>query len=279
MENRVLFPLIQKNIVQLPLYITGISLKFSETGVIREAGLADYQWAFSIKGKGKLIIEDEAYILEEGTAFFFKKNVPHSYEGIDGDWYTKWITFEGYVLEDLFKYMGIEEKIIIKVTRHQEIDDMFNKIYYLLQSPQHNQDAMLKASGILYRFLIHMNDLVKTMHQDGKTMSENRLKPLIELMNQDLRQTLTLEEMAAAVSFNKYYLCKIFKEIYGMPPFYYLNHIRVQKAKAYLINNDKMKIKEIGEMVGFNDTSYFCSTFKKIEGCTPVEFKNKYRRN
>ena len=279
MENVVLFPLMHKNIIQLPMYITGISLRYLEEGVVRENGFNNYQWAFSISGKGKIIIEDESYVLEEGIAFFFRKDVPHRYYSVEEPWYIQWITFDGTMLEGLFDFMGIQTKEIITLIKNQEMNDMLKKMVYLLQDTQNNEDAMLKASSLLYKFLIHMNEMVKQENKNPKQRLINRLKPIINRMNANINQVVTLEEMAEIIGINKYYFCKMFKEAYGMTPVCYFNHIKIQKAKEYIINDHNMRIKDIAQAVGFNDTSYFCVTFKKIEGCTPLEFKTKYRNN
>ena len=39
--------------------------------------------------------------------------------------------------------------------------------------------------------------------------------------------------------------------------------------------NPVNSIKDIGEMVGYNDSNYFTRVFKRIEGITPSEYRNK----
>lgn len=52
----------------------------------------------------------------------------------------------------------------------------------------------------------------------------------------------------------------------------YLNMIRVNKAKELLKTTDK-KIYQIADQVGFNDSYYFSSWFKKIVGVTPTTYR------
>lgn len=49
--------------------------------------------------------------------------------------------------------------------------------------------------------------------------------------------------------------------------------IRIKKSKEMILQNKDMQIKEIGRLVGFNDISYFCSMFKKVEQMSPNEFR------
>ncbi len=53
----------------------------------------------------------------------------------------------------------------------------------------------------------------------------------------------------------------------------YILMLRIDKAKELLLESDCGYIFEIAEKVGFNDTSYFNRTFKRITGYTPNEFQ------
>ncbi|NOY10392.1 MAG: helix-turn-helix transcriptional regulator, partial [Spirochaetes bacterium] len=54
----------------------------------------------------------------------------------------------------------------------------------------------------------------------------------------------------------------------------YLTDVRLQKAKELLLYSD-MSITSIAYEVGYQDSNYFSSLFKKVEGITPSEYKNK----
>ncbi len=58
--------------------------------------------------------------------------------------------------------------------------------------------------------------------------------------------------------------------------FEYINSLRVEEAKLLLKQTSKKQLTviEIAYMVGFNNKVSFNSTFKKITGQTPSEFRN-----
>ncbi|MBV7275664.1 helix-turn-helix transcriptional regulator [Clostridium sp. PL3] len=70
------------------------------------------------------------------------------------------------------------------------------------------------------------------------------------------------------------YLSTIFNDKNGMSLKDYINKLRIDNAKKYLIETN-MKISDISKMVGYNQLSYFGSIFKKLEGCTPNEYRSK----
>ncbi len=54
----------------------------------------------------------------------------------------------------------------------------------------------------------------------------------------------------------------------------YVSRARVNKAKEYLSRTDK-KVTEVAALVGFVDSRYFSTVFKKIEGKSPSQFKEE----
>lgn len=85
---------------------------------------------------------------------------------------------------------------------------------------------------------------------------------------------LTLQAIAENVYLSQTYLCAFFKKSTGKTLNQYLTEVRMEKAKELLRDNG-IKIYEIAQLVGFTDTNYFSSLFKKHTGCTPSEYKEQ----
>ena len=64
----------------------------------------------------------------------------------------------------------------------------------------------------------------------------------------------------------------IFKETFGISPHQYLTDCRINKAKLYLLQNEK-SISEIAELTGFGCQQYFNKVFKKETGFTPASYR------
>ena len=84
----------------------------------------------------------------------------------------------------------------------------------------------------------------------------------------------SLQEMAGALFVNGSYLLRTFKRSTGMTPLNYHHQIRCSKAKELLVQTDHA-VSEIGEMVGFVSSSHFSHVFRKMEGCTPSEYRTQ----
>lgn len=84
---------------------------------------------------------------------------------------------------------------------------------------------------------------------------------------------ITLEDMAMSVGLSSNYIRRIFRDQCGYSPMNYLVDYRIEMAKE-LLRNTSYTAKEIAEMVGYANTKYFYSLFKKQTGKTTYEYKN-----
>ena len=56
----------------------------------------------------------------------------------------------------------------------------------------------------------------------------------------------------------------------------YLTSKRIQKAKE-LLEDDRLSVEQIAEMVGYRDYFYFTKVFKKTEGVSPSSYRKNRR--
>ncbi len=85
---------------------------------------------------------------------------------------------------------------------------------------------------------------------------------------------LSLNTVASYVNVSPNYFSSLFNQEENMTFIEYLTKIRIEKAKEYLRCTNK-KITEIGYDVGYQDSHYFSFVFKKVQDCTPKEYRNK----
>lgn len=100
-----------------------------------------------------------------------------------------------------------------------------------------------------------------------------RVKRVIELMEDDPTRNFTLPKMAESVNLSPPYFCYLFKSITGVPPAKYLKSLRMQQA-AMLLTTTFLSVKEIVSRAGFTDESHFVRDFKRLYGLTPSEYRN-----
>ena len=98
------------------------------------------------------------------------------------------------------------------------------------------------------------------------------------LLEQSLRKNLshqwTVEEMGALMGLGNTAFSEKVKNYTGFSPLNYLINIRISEALKLLKRPD-VHVTDIAFTVGFYSSQHFATTFKKLTGYTPSEFRKK----
>ncbi|MED0673954.1 bifunctional transcriptional activator/DNA repair enzyme AdaA [Aneurinibacillus aneurinilyticus] len=95
---------------------------------------------------------------------------------------------------------------------------------------------------------------------------------ITEYIDKNFTETLTLETLGDIAHGSPYHLHRTFKKIKGITPVEYIQQVRLNAAKKYSIQTNKM-IADIAICVGMPNTPYFITLFKKKTGQIPAQFR------
>lgn len=93
-----------------------------------------------------------------------------------------------------------------------------------------------------------------------------------QFISSNLSRDISLTDAAALVHLNPSYLSQLFKQQTGGKFVDYVIEMRMEEARKLLIKTS-LRVSEIAERLGYGDISYFSSTFKKLTGCSPLEYR------
>ena len=106
------------------------------------------------------------------------------------------------------------------------------------------------------------------------TVSHQRMRQLIEFIEANLDQPLTLDAMATQIGMSPLYLARAFKAAVGQSPHQYVLARRIERAKE-LLRNTEMPIIDVALSVGFSSQSHLSHWMIRHTGVPP----GVYRRN
>ena len=104
--------------------------------------------------------------------------------------------------------------------------------------------------------------------------SESVVAKARNYIDENYNKDISLDEVSRMVDISPYYFSKLFKQEQGEGFVEYLTRIRMTNARQ-LLKNQKYSIKEICSMCGYSDPNYFSRIFKRYEGVTPSEFRER----
>lgn len=110
----------------------------------------------------------------------------------------------------------------------------------------------------------------KKMPSSGLT--RRQAQHVLEYVESNLSGELSLIELARIAGLSLHHFARMFRRTLGLAPYRYVLERRVERAKRMLRSREASLV-EIGLGVGFYSHSHFASTFRRMVGVTPTEFR------
>ena len=108
--------------------------------------------------------------------------------------------------------------------------------------------------------------------------SHPKLTQAVLLMEANIEEPLTTDEIAQHVCVSRRQLERIFKQYLNRVPSQYYLELRLNKARQLLMQTSKSII-QIGLSCGFSSGPHFSSAYRNFFGATPREDRNQRRSN
>lgn len=105
---------------------------------------------------------------------------------------------------------------------------------------------------------------------------EPRIERSLEYLRDNLQRDLSLVEIADSVGLSRHHFLRTFKEVTGYTPFTYLRNLRVDEARRHL-ERSTQSITEIAYLCGFGSHSALSTTFRRVTGVTPSQYRAQVR--
>mgnify|MGYP000575315847 CR=1 FL=1 len=239
----------------------------------RRKGYRSFLLIYTLNGKGYAIFRDKKYELTKGQVLLMNcYDYQEYYTDKENLWEIKWIHFNGASSEEYYNIIYRNYGPVIDMRGNISILDGINKIIHLLSTGDIQFEV--KASNIIVNMLTNILLAIPNRHDIPKQKENNiQIDRVIGFIEENYNRNISLEDMAAFACSSKYHFSRNFKKITGYSPYEYLIKYRINKAKSILeTTNDA--IKEVSLNVGFESTSSFIQTFKRLEGLTPLKYRN-----
>lgn len=95
-----------------------------------------------------------------------------------------------------------------------------------------------------------------------------------DYVREHYKNDITIGEVAEYLDLSEGYLSRLFKKYTDYTFVNYLTYYRIHVAMK-LLKDCRWKIYEVAEEVGYTDTTYFSTLFKKSVGISPSEFQDR----
>ena len=108
-----------------------------------------------------------------------------------------------------------------------------------------------------------------------KAHQDQQVAKVQTYIEQHFDEHLSVQELAQRFAFSRRNFVRRFKEATGNTPIEYIQRVRIEAAKRLLETTPK-NISEVVFETGYSDSKSFRAVFKKITGCSPSAYRNRY---
>jgi AraC-like DNA-binding protein len=157
------------------------------------------------------------------------------------------------------------------LSKLKEVGTIFQNIQNELTNQEIGYTA--RINQLLDELLILIARQLTRQNNSRRDFPQTFMK-LEQTLRENLSHQWTVEEMAALVGLGTTTFSEKAKSYTGFSPLNYLINIRISEAIKLLKRLD-VHVTDIALDVGFYSSQHFATTFKKLTGYTPSEFRKK----
>ena len=151
-----------------------------------------------------------------------------------------------------------------------------NLVLYLIEKYAGRETSVLCAKV----FAIEIDRNSQSPFIMFKGQKEHEDEPIIkaqEFIENNFQEKITVDQLASMFALGRRNLERRFKKATSNTVVEYIQRVKIEAAKMSL-ESSRENVNEVMYKVGYTDTKAFRTTFRKITGLSPVEYRNKYNR-
>lgn len=130
--------------------------------------------------------------------------------------------------------------------------------YYELEIDRNNQSSFIMFKG-------------------QKDHDDVQIKKAQEFIENNFQERITVDQLATMFAIGRRNLERRFKKATSNTVVEYIQRVKIEAAKISL-ESSRENVNEVMYKVGYSDTKAFRTTFKKITGLSPIQYRGKYNR-
>jgi len=256
------------------LYAVGHELvtdvSYSWNGMTRSDGpLLLFQ--YTIKGNGKLVLDNKSYTLSEEQAFLVEiPSQHHYYFPTDAkQWEFYYILIRPTLIDQLWIQIKHQLGAITYLPKQSEPILLLNTILH--EAKRGKVRDAFSASSYVYQFIMSLSAFTSQKRSKLEAWPE-QIKLATSYMENNYEHAALQEQLATMLGLSPYQFIRLFKRYVGVTPGEYLSRIKMDHAIKLLLET-KLSTQQIAHKLGYSSGSYFIRVFQQRIGETPAKFR------
>lgn len=235
-----------------------------------------YEFHFMLNGETEIELEGkENFTLGKNHFIIIPPSLKHAIKSESKDFKKILISFDLDITENGDEFYSLVIKLMRTPTPYKcsvHMTKLFSIISDIINSDIHDKYNMVFC--LLISYIIEFCNVIaeKQDIKNNKIGMDNRVDAAIQFIKNNLSLSITTADVAKSVYVSPKHLSRIFKEELGQSP---AEYIRMAKNEyiCKLLAETNLTLSDIAELVGVPDSAALIKRFKRVEGKTPIKYK------
>lgn len=241
------------------------------------------------EGSGQLVLNDRYYRIEPPMLMFYQPfqehflhmDFPYARTVLkvrlqDSDRFAR-------LFPTLHQFVATlaEQKLNDQVFRLDERQDadlrslfgLFHETLKLMPEPERTEHFYGYWAQFLSYFKTRIYIQSVPTEQALPARSTRHIEKIMKWVEEHFIEEFQLNKLAEEVHLSPSYVSRLFRKTTGSTIMEYIGKRRLEEA-CLLLRTSTLPVSEIAQTSGFSDAAYFCRSFKKKYGATPLQYRS-----
>ena len=236
-------------------------------------GRRDYQILYVANGKTHFWFDGKEEIVSAGHMVLYKPEEIQKYVYyLEDNPEVFWIHFTGSDVKNILAYHGISlDEHVFYCGVLPDYKALFRKIIQELQLCRYGYEDYIAS---LFNDILLLVD--RQQHEQKKATGDvqEQIERAAAYFNENYNTKISIDDYAESLHISTNWFIHNFKQYTGMSPAQYILSLRMVNAQS-LLERTTYNIKEISEIVGYENPLYFSRVFKKEIGKSPAQYRKE----
>jgi AraC family transcriptional regulator len=132
--------------------------------------------------------------------------------------------------------------------------------------------ALLSYHLQQHRDIAEIVDNLPPIRKTTRIELYKRLARAMDVLSSGFCGEITLDQLATEASLSKYHFLRLFRTAYRLSPYQYIQHLRIEKARA-LLADSVISISDLAGLLGFDNSQSFSRLFYQRVGLYPSQYR------
>lgn len=245
----------------------------SDVSIITE----DFHITLPIETPPPIVLENKNFEIGRNKIIVFNPDVNvycKKHETSTSRYYT--VTIKRKFLNEVAEDMGFDENILFANVENPFSNNVRQAILNFKQEIDNygNSSSMIIDSFSIQIVASLLREIKSNVNfrDFGLTMGDGYVKNAKDFIDEYYNSDISIVDICREIHVSPYHFIRLFKEKMGVTPHEYLLNLRIDNAKRMIKDNED-SIMIIGKKCGFINNGHFSTTFKRLTGLSPVEYK------